>query len=144
MQWQCHFPINGHFVNGTIFGTLKPRICDAICSCLSNYVRIVWIQKDIQLSLVQIVFVFGACSFSNTVCIVQNNAQISNTAHTGFRANRRLSSFNSGITKNTFFCFTRLPVVIYFFIRAATDTHTPATALVLINENNAVVFALVN
>src|SRR5208337_2607461 len=62
----------------------------------------------------------------------------------GFRAHCRLAGLDARIAEDALLRLTRGPVVIDLFVRATRHTHPPTAALVLIDENDAVFFPLVD
>ncbi len=106
--------------------------------------RIVRIQEQAQLRFIQVLRVFHAGRRFDFVGIVQQHAQIADTAHAGFRADGRLAHFDTRIAERAFFGFAAGPVVVDFFVWAAGYAHTPAAAFVLVNQHNTVVFAFIN
>ena len=55
-----------------------------------------------------------------------------------------LNSLKTRIAKYTFFRFSCIPVKVDFFIRTGCHTHAPASALLLVDQDNAVLGAFVD
>lgn len=72
-QGQSNFPFDSHFVNGAVAGSLHPLVRDAIDACLLNHLRVIRIEKDVELRLVQITVVLDAC------CLLIRSASYSKT-----------------------------------------------------------------
>ena len=144
MQWQGQLPVHRQFIDRGFLGGFDHRHRDAIGQCLFNDLGIIGIEENFQLFLVEILLVGGAGHFVNTVGIVQQHAQIADTAHTGFRADGGHTGFNPGIAENAFFGFAAFPVVVDLFVGTAADAHAPATAFFLINQYDAIFFPLVD
>src|SRR5208283_901847 len=57
---------------------------------------------------------------------------------------RRLARLDARIAEDALLRFARRPVVIDLLVRAAGDAHAPAAALVLVDQDDAVLLALVD
>src|SRR6185312_14085807 len=55
-----------------------------------------------------------------------------------------LLGLKAGVAEDTFFRLARGTVEIHLLIRAAGDAHPPTAALLLVDQNNAILSALVN
>src|SRR4029079_9709701 len=131
MERKGDLPVDGHLVSRRAFSRLDPVVGDALGACLCLYCRIVRIEKNPELRLVQFLLVFDRCRALDTVSIVKQDAQITDTTNAGFRADGWLASLDAGIAEDAFFCLAGRPVVIDLLVRAAGDAHTPAAALIL-------------
>src|SRR5258708_20027522 len=65
-------------------------------------------------------------------------------ADAGLRASRRVAGLDGRIAEDAFFGFARRPVVIDLLVGAAGDAHPPAAALVLVDQDDAILLALVD
>src|SRR5581483_8472022 len=77
-------------------------------------------------------------------CIVENDAEITDAADAGFRADGRLAGLDAGIAEDALLGLSARPVVVDFLVGAAGYAHPPAAALVLIDEDDAVLLTLVD
>ena len=82
--------------------------------------------------------------FLDAVGIVQQHAEVADAAHAGFRAHGGLAHFNARVAEDALLGFTRLPVVVDLLVRAGRHAHAPTAALVLVDQHDAVFFALVD
>src|SRR5210317_394256 len=77
------------------------------------------------------------------VSIVEEHAQVTNSANTRMEASRCLANFLARITKDAFFRLTGSPTVVSLLVRTGRNTHPPAATLILVDQNNTVFTALV-
>ena len=144
MQRQRQFPFHCHFINRRLLCGFNNAQRNTVFNRLLDDFRIVRIEEHVQLTLVKIFLVLGAgCTF-NGVGIVQQHAEITDTTDTGFRAHGRLTRFNTRIAEDALLRLTALPVEVDFFVWASGDAHTPATAFILVDQDDAIFFTLVN
>src|SRR5262249_4215195 len=115
---------------------LRPR--------LGDHFGIMRVKEYAELRRVEVFFIGDARRRLDFVGVVQQHAQISDAANTGFRAHGRLARFNARIAEDAFLGFAGLPIVIDLFVGTSGDTHAPSTALFLIDEDDAVLFPLVD
>ncbi|MNO89224.1 hypothetical protein D3C76_807020 [compost metagenome] len=80
----------------------------------------------------------------DAVGIVEQHAEVADAAHAGFRADGRLAGLDARIAEDALLGFAALPVEVDLLVRAAGDAHPPAAALVLVDQDDAVLFALVD
>ncbi len=106
--------------------------------------RIVRIEEDFALALIQIGSMFRTGGLKNAVRVIQHHAKIADPPDARFRAHRRLAGLNAWITENALLRFTALPVKVDFFVRAAADAQPPAAAFVLVDQHDAVFFTLID
>src|SRR5690606_38454936 len=78
------------------------------------------------------------------VGVIQQHAQVADAPYAGFRTHRRLARFDARVAERALLGFAALPVGVHLFIGAARNAHAPAAAFVLIDQHDAVVFALVD
>src|SRR5699024_2798005 len=137
-------PVYGHLVDRAALRRLDHVHGHAVFAGLLDHFRVVGIQEDLQLLFIQLVFARGAGHFFDAVGIVKQNAQIADTADAGLGAHRRHARFNPRVAEDALFRLAGFPVEIDLLVGAAGYTHPPATALVLINQHDAVFFPLVD
>ncbi len=59
-------------------------------------------------------------------------------------AGRRLTTLQTRVTQDTLFGFAGRPIEVGFLIRTSGDTHTPGTALILTDQHDTILSALVD
>ena len=123
---------------------LQPGFGDAVEPRLRLHARIERIEEDLQLRLVEIALVRNGGRFLDAVGVVQNHAEIADAADAGLRAHGRLPRLDARIAEDAFLRFAGRPVVIDLLVGAAGNAHAPAAALVLIDQDDAVLLALVD
>ncbi|CNT73602.1 Uncharacterised protein [Salmonella enterica subsp. enterica serovar Bovismorbificans] len=144
MQRQRQLPVHRHFVHWRLLRRIDHALRHAVLQRLLNDSRIVWIEEHVQLTLVQIFFVFRTGSAFNGIGVIQQYAKITDTANTGFRANSRLTGFDTRVAEDALLGLAALPVEVNLLVRAAGDAHPPAAALVLVDQHDAIFFTLVD
>src|SRR5690606_14186133 len=122
----------------------QPGFRHAVLARLFDHGRIVRVEEDVELFLIEILFIGRGSGLRNTVCIIEHHAQIADAAYTGFRTYGRLTGFDARIAEDALFGLARAPVVINLLVGAAGDAHAPAAALFLIDQDDAVILALVD
>ena len=78
------------------------------------------------------------------VGVVKHHAKVADAADTGFRAHGRQAGLDAGEAERAFLRFAGRPVVVDFLVWAGRYAHAPAAALVLVDEDDAVLLALVD
>ncbi len=86
----------------------------------------------------------GACRVLNGVCVIQQHTQVADTPYATFGADGWHPGFDTRIAEDALLGLTALPVEVDFFVRAAGDAHTPAAALILVDQYDAVFFTLID
>ena len=94
--------------------------------------------------MVQVLLIGNTGGLLDAVRVVQHHTQITDPAYAGLRTHGGLAGFNAGVAKDTLFGLAAFPVVINLLVGAARHTHAPATALVLVDQHNAVFLAFVD
>src|SRR5690606_54388 len=80
----------------------------------------------------------------DAVGVIQQHAQVADAAHAGFRADGRHAGLDAREAEDALLGFAAFPVVIDLLVRAAADAHAPAAALLLVDEDDAVLLTLVD
>jgi hypothetical protein len=89
-------------------------------------------------------FILGIGRLFDPIGVVKHHTKIPDAPDTGFRTHRRLTAFDARIAEGAFFRFAGVPVVINLLVGAAGHAHAPATAFLLVDQNDAVFLALVD
>src|SRR5690606_24414099 len=143
-QRESDLPLACHLVYRRLTRGLQPRIRYALAARFGNDLGRMRVQEHVELRLVQVLLAGAGGGRLDAVRVVQQDAQIADAAHAGFGTDGRLAGLDARITERAFLGLAALPVVIHLLVRAARDAHAPAAALVLVNQHDAVVFALVD
>ena len=144
VQRQRHLPLHRHLVHRAAAGGFHPRIGDAVGARLFDHVRIVRVEEDVELRLVEVAVVFDRGRFLDAVCVIQQHAEVADAADAGFRAHGGLAGLDARVAEDALLGLAALPVVVDLLVRAAGHAHAPAAALVLVDQHDAVLFALVD
>src|SRR5262249_15408113 len=133
-----------HLVGGRALGRLDPGVGHAIHACLDLHVGVVRIEKELELRLVEVPRILGACRELDLVGVIKQDAEVPDAPNAGFRAHRRQSGLDARVAERALFCLPRSPIVVDLLVGTARYTHAPTTTLVLVDEDDAVLFALVD
>ncbi len=131
-------------VDWRVLRGIDPGVRDAFFLCGSYDSRVVRVQHDGLLRFKEVLIIRRRGSLGHAIGIVEDDAQVAQAAHAGFRANRGLAYLKARVAERTFLGLAGLVIEVNLLIRAARDTHAPAAALVLIHEHDAVFSALVH
>ena len=144
MQRERDLPLHRHFPDRRTPRAFQPVLGDAVGARLRDHLRILRIEEDRQLRLVEILLVLGARRFLDAVGVIEHDAEIADAADAGLRAHRRLARLDARIADDALLGFSARPVVIDLLVGAARHAHAPAAALVLVDQHDAVFLALVD
>ena len=144
MQRKGDLPVDRHLVGRRALCRLDPVVGDAVGARLRLDRRIVRIEKQLELRLVEILLVLDRGRALDAVGIVEQHAEIADAPDAGFRAHGRLAGLDARIAEDALLRLAGRPVVIDLLVRAAGDAHAPAAALVLVDQDDAVLLALVD
>ena len=111
---------------------------------LGDHGRVMRVEEDRKLLLVQVLHVGGAGGFLDAVGIVEQDAEVADAADAGFRTHGRLAGFDTRVAEGALLGLAALPVVVDLLVGAAGDAHAPTATLVLVDQHDAVVLALVD
>ena len=93
---------------------------------------------------VEILLVRQRGQLLDPVGVIQHDAVVTDAADAGLGTDGRHAGFDTRVAADALLGFARFPVVIHLLVRAGRNTLTPATALVLVDQDDAVFFALVD
>src|SRR6516164_4937860 len=144
MQRERDLPLHRHLVDGGAARGFQPIFGNAVKARFFDDPRVVRIEEDAKLSLVQVLLPGGARCLLDAVGVVEHDAEIADATHAGFRAHRRLARLDARVAEDALLGFAARPVVIDLLVWAAGHAHTPPAALVLVDQDDAVFVALVN
>src|SRR5690606_9061515 len=108
MQRESNLPLHRHFVHRRMLRSIQPVQWHTVTLSLGAYGRIVRIEKDGQLGLVEILGILYRRSRLYAVCVIQHDTQVADAPNAGFRTDSGLSRLNTRETENTFFRFSTL------------------------------------
>ncbi len=111
---------------------------------LRDDLRVVRVEEDVELGLVQVLVALDAGGFLDAVGVVEQHAQVADAADAGLAAHRGLAGLDARVAEDALLGLAALPVVVDLLVGAAADAHAPAAALVLVDEDDAVFLALVD
>ena len=83
MQRKRDLPLHGHFPHRRLSRRLKPLLGDTIGTGLRNNLRILGIQKDLQLSFVKILVIGNTGRFLDAVSVLEDDTQLADAPNAG-------------------------------------------------------------
>ena len=144
VQRQRHLPVHRHLVDRAVARGLQPVVGNAVGARLLDDLRVVRVEEDVELRLVQVLVVLDAGRGLDAVGVVQQHAEVADAADAGLAAHRRLAGLDARVAEDALLGLAALPVVVDLLVRAARHAHAPAAALVLVDQHDAVFLALVD
>src|SRR5690349_3157205 len=144
MERERDLPVDRHLVGRRALRRFDPGIRHTVRPRLGGDRGIVRVLEEPQLSLVEILLVFRGRRALDPVGVIQEDTEIADATDAGFRAHRRLTGLDPRIAEDAFLGLARGPVVIDLLVGAAGHAHAPAATLVLVDQNDAVLLALVD
>ncbi|MNN50206.1 hypothetical protein D3C81_1647800 [compost metagenome] len=144
MQREGDLPLARHLVDRRFARGVEPALRDALAQRLGLYRGVVRIEEHVELRLVQVALIGHRRGLLDAVGVVQHHAEVTDAADAGLGADRGLAGLDARIAEQAFLGLAALPVEIDLLVRAARDAHAPAAALVLVDQHDAVVLALVD
>src|SRR5262245_28351398 len=144
MQWEGDLPLHRHLPSWQLDSGIEPRPGHPVSPRLRDHVGVVGIEENGELRRIEVLLVPGACCLLDAIGVVEDNAQVTDAPHAGLRAYRGLAGLNARVAEDALLGFAAGPVVIDLLVRTARHAHTPAAALVLVDEDNAVLVPLVS
>src|SRR6185312_13822034 len=144
MKWEGDLPVDSHLVDRRAPRRFDPVVGDAVGGGLPGNLRIVGVEEQLELRLIEILLILYGGSCLDAVGVVEKHAEIADPAHAGLGAHGRLAGLDAWIAEDALLGLPRGPVVVDLLVWAPRDAHAPAAALILIDEDNAVLLALVD
>ncbi len=80
----------------------------------------------------------------DAVGVVQQHAEVADAAHAGLGTDGRHAGLDAREAEDALLGFAALPVEVDLLVRAPADAHAPAAALLLVDEDDAILLALVD
>ena len=80
----------------------------------------------------------------DAVGVVEHDAEVADAPDAGLRADRRQAGLDARVAERALLGLAGLPVEVDLLVGAAADAHAPAAALLLVDEHDAVLLALVH
>jgi hypothetical protein len=125
-------------------GGVDPLIGDALGPRPGDHGRVVGVQQDSALSLVELRVVVHRRRLGYPIDVVEHQPEVAQPSHTRFRAHRGHPDLDARITQSALLGLAGLVVEIHLLVRTSGHTHPPAAAAVLIDEHDSVLGALVH
>src|SRR5262245_14124659 len=144
MKREGNSPVDRHLVGGRALGRVDPGLGHAIGARSGLHIGVVRIEEQFELRLVEVLRVLGACRELDLVGVIKQDAEIADAPNASFRANRRLARLDARVAERALLRLPGRPIVVDLLVRTARYAHAPAATLVLVDEDDAVLLALVD
>ena len=144
MQRQRDLPLHGHAIDRRVARRVEPRLRHAVHARLLDHLGIVGIEEQPELGAVEVLLVGDRRRLLDAVRVVQQHAEVADAAHAGLGADGGLARLDARVAEDALLRLPRRPVVVDLLVRAAGDAHAPSAALVLVDQDDAVLLALVD
>src|SRR5208283_3847069 len=139
-----HFPLHRHLPDGRAARGLEPVFGNPVEARLLDHRRVIGVEENTELRLVEVLLVRSTGRILDAVGVIEHDAKVADAADASLRAHRRLAGLDARIAEDALFGLSARPIVVDFLVRTARYAHTPAAALVLVDQDDAVFFALVD
>ena len=143
MQREGDLPLLHHLVDGRVLCGLEEVFRNPVFTGGTDNVRVMRIEHQIELTLVEILLVSGGI-FLDFVRVIEHHADVTDTAHAAFAAQGGFPVFKTRVAEDALFALVALRIEIDLLVRAGRDALAPAAALVLVDQHHAILFALVD
>ena len=111
---------------------------------LGDHARVVRVEEDAELRRVEVLVVLDRRRLEHRVGVVEHHADVAQPADAGLRAHGRDADLDARIAERALLGLAGLVVEVDLLVRAAGDALPPAAALVLVDQHDAVLAALVD
>ena len=116
-----------------------PSRCAAACD-----LGVLGVQEDVALRGEQVALVGHRGRGLDAVGVVEHEAEVADAPDAGLRADRRLADLDARVAERALLGLAGAVVEVDLLVRAARDAVAPAAAAVLVDEDDAVLLALVH
>src|SRR5690606_25758166 len=121
-------PVDRHPVHRAGTRGLEPVLGHAVAAGLRYHGRVVGVEKDTELRLVEVLVALDRGGGLDAVGVVEQHAQVADAPHAGLAAHGGLAGLDARVAEDALLGLAALPVVVDLLVRAAADAHAPAAA----------------
>ena len=125
-------------------GGVDPVPGDAGLLGLADHLGVGRVEEDVALGLVETLVVGGRGGREDLVGVVEHQADVAQPTHAGLRADSGQADLDAREAEGALLGLAGAVVEVDLLVRAARDAHAPAAALVLVDQDDAVLLALVD
>ena len=130
--------------NRRLLCSINPRVRNAFSNCCLHHTRVMGIEQNGTLCLVEVLRIFRCGCFRYPVGVVKQHTQVTQASDARLGTYRWLTNFKAWVAQRAFFCLARLMVEIHLLVRASRYAHAPAAAPILVHQHNAIFGSLVH
>src|SRR5690606_33600413 len=121
-----------------------PVVRDAGALGGGDHARVVGVEEDLPLRLVEVGVLGRGGGFEHAVGVVEDEADVAQAADAGLGADGGQADLDAGEAEGALLGLAGAVVEVDLLVRAAGDAHPPAAAAVLVDEDDAVLLARVD
>ena len=144
MQRQRHLVGVDQRVDRGALGGVDPVAGDAGLLRLADHLGVVRVEEDVALGLVEPLVVGGRGGLEHLVGVVEHQADVAQPADAGLGADGGQADLDPREAEGALLGLAGAVVEVDLLVGAAGDAHPPAAALVLVDQDDAVLLALVD
>lgn len=144
VQRQCHPVLLDQRVHRGALGGLDPVVGDAVTLGRRLHLGVLGVEEHRQLRLVQVFVVLDRGGLQDGVGVVEHHAEVAQPAHAGLGADGGLPGLDARVAEGALLGLAGAVVEVDLLVGAAGDAEPPASAAVLVDQDDAVLLALVH
>src|SRR5262249_10569358 len=144
MEREGDLPLDRELVHRRALGRFDPVVGDVRRTRLRLDLWIVRVEEETELGLVQVGLALDRGGLTDPIGVVEHDTEVADATDAGLRAHRGQAGFDARIAEDALLRLAALPVVVDLLVGTAGQTHAPATALVLVDEDDAILLAFVD
>ena len=145
MQRQRHAPAHREVVDRRAPRGVDPVARDPVARAPPRWtVGVLGVQEHVALGGEQVALVGHRRGRLHAVGVVEHEAEVADAPDAGLRADRRLADLDPRVAERALLGLAGVVVEVDLLVRAARDAVAPAAAAVLVDEDDAVLLALVH
>ena len=144
MQRQRHPVVLGQLVHRRALGGDDPVLGDAVAAGLVDHRRVVRVEQQVELGFVEVMLVRHRGGGGDAVDVVEEQPDVAQPPHAGLGTDGGQADLDPRVAERALLGLAGAVVEVHLLVRAAGDAHPPAPALVLVDEHDAVLGALVH
>ena len=144
MQRQGDLVLGDELPDRGLLGGRDPRVGNTVGLSLGDHLRVVRVQQDLALGAIQVALILLGGGPGDAVRVVEQHAHVTQATHARLRADGRLADLKARVAQRTLLGLARVVVEVDLLVGAGGDAHAPAAALILVDQDDAVLGALVH
>src|SRR5674476_787076 len=123
---------------------VHPVVGNALLLGRTRNLGVVRVEDERELGLVQVLFIGRRRRLGHAVGVIEEQSEVAQPADTGLRTHRGQALFDPRVAESALFGLTGFVVEIDLLVGATRDALAPTAALVLVDQDDAVLFTFVD